>query len=38
MNLLHTIETTVRWAVPVSMIIVAAGVILRIKIHDVFGF
>jgi len=37
MNLLHTIETTIRWAVPVSVIIIAVGVMLRIKIHDVFG-
>jgi len=38
MNLLHTIETTIKWAVPATMIIVAAGVLLRIKVHEIFGF
>ena len=37
MNLLNTIETTIKWAVPVSMIIIAGGVFIRFKIHDVFG-
>ena len=38
MNLLNTIETTIRWAIPISIIFIAGGIVIRIKFHDVFGF
>jgi cytochrome c-type biogenesis protein CcmH/NrfF len=38
MNLLHTIETTIRWAVPISMILFMVGVWVRMKFFDIFGF
>ena len=37
MNLLDTIQTTIKLAVPISMILIAAGVLIRIKFHEVFG-